>query len=123
MNGQRQPHVELGAGHGYAEKVAGRRGGGIAGVGDGVPVVGLHGRAPVRAIGNSAHPVGFGEAVEKIAAAHLHLREQGGAGRAGILIRPEIRKDLNIPDARLVRIRIQGGTTAGRVAKPHLLPA
>ena len=96
---------------------------GVAGVGDGVPVVGLHGRAPLRAIGDSAHPVGFGEAVEKIAAAHLHLRELGGAGRAGILIRPEIGKDLNIPDTGLVRIRIQGGTSAGRVAKPRLLPA
>ena len=70
------------------KKVLKWRGETVASVGDDVPVVGLQGPAPLRSIDDSAHTDGFSEAVEKIAAADLHLRKLGTADCAGILIWP-----------------------------------
>ena len=123
LKGHRQPQEDLCVGaYGDAEKVRRWHSGAVASVGGCLPVARPQCRPPLRAIGDAAHAEGFSKAVENVAAADLHLRELGNAGRAGVLIWPEKRKDRKVRDTGVIRIRIKSGSTAGRITKPRLLP-
>ena len=62
--------------------------------------------ARLRAIRHAAHARRFEEVIKKVAAAHLHLRELGDAGRLRILIRPQKGEDRDIGHTGVIRVRI-----------------
>ena len=115
LGGHSQPHKKLWVGtDGNAEDVFCP----AAGVGDRLPASSAQVEARLRAIRHAAHARRFEEVIKKVAAAHLHLRELGDAGRLRILIRPQEGEDRDIGHTGVIRVRIIRRTAVAGAAIP-----